>query len=1122
LSSLQWNGHRAAEVRPVDSIVTEKNALARCSSRPAKFTIAIAIPIIAIAIYQYLPVGPRALFPQIQALGVLDRFFLCVLLFWLALLHAISFVSARVGRTRPFKQELTLISIAAFISFATYFLLKDYLSALNSFLSFEYIAELLPPDSFLYDWLYGLLTSSGSAYFQSAAFQSAEIICTYALGAIYFFLYFCSSGLHYFTAKAPREVNRWQSSLVLSRSLSGFALLAFIVVIAQHGYTVANSNDRQWELHAQGSIIWPALTVFIHLSYSLMFRTRARHRTESTPDTQKTTGTEHPARSIKPLFDSMSAVDALNPHVHANWRTITANPADVPTNEYIQTDLQKIVAGQHIRFTGSPSATFYTLLGEAVSANQDKGMLSLIICPDFCGSTVEAAITATGSMKYIEIARKQFLLTMSDDTTRTAFSRREFYDLIIVEEGQLETLLGKSNDSLRLITSRLGFIGLIDFHAIDACKIYKTLNQFGEKAYPDKVGVLCQSLRRVGIETQLIAISQPFGTNQDVEKSALIETPVESGRLIWEASEDLRQSLLEQANLDASRTRYGTAPYLALQNAEQRDYCPSDYPHTLLGSPNTETDIDELRRTLAQDGTIAQGDTNYQNLNALRDNTKYHHAPQTETRVLTIIDQSCLVDALSFSPAFNGDAPDYLVNVVMPGYLGRQFMIDKINSAIDGVSWKSHELDYLSPLAQIPGFGVSDIGAIFLDQLTDDESSGLNDDEANRLLKLAAKGNIEKALDISVSKQGLEKFFALIFREFNSRVSTNFETIHQQGETYRLDGGAGAHQLRNDGSNTKVYLAGALQSDMSSLLVDDNGLLFHTGASIRLSNTYYQITQIIPNSNTISVNKLKRDSLPVTPEPIYRYCRHYNIAIGTDERSKADRFVIEDHGEVLSSNNSKILVLSMHASIERVSNGYFERSSDDEPDPQYLKNTPTLGTGIIKNKREFKHILFLNSDFGIDESADENDSAVYLKTLAATLRAVVALSFPALENRIAVVPIGAHETPDPWWNTASGSPSALLTEFPTASLRHGSVAELHQRLASTETNLPTQPFERSIAIIEDAAYDLGVCRSMYQNRVEILKRWERFVKWAADKESWHIDDELNPSAVYQSTIFRNE
>ena len=1088
-----------------------RGAGVRWSRKPATFTFAAAILAAAIFGSMYWQQWPFARFSS----G--DRYVAGLLLVWFVLVHAAAWMATGVRRRRSFARDGLALAVTVILLLSFHFFrIREALNGVPP----TYLGDLASGTSIFASparWVESLLrrsASEGGSLYSSHLFRQMEFAAAAIFPLAYWALFACLrlllGGLKIGSddPMPPPMLDDGAARFTLGTA----AVLSLVAVLAQHWYNTTPPGS-DWREFATATPLWLLLTALVHFAYMVLIRCEAHH-TE-----QGISANSRPSpKTVRPVYDAIVAEPLLAAYRRALWRTpindtrgLAAHSAD------LDKDIAALGRGEALLREGPADSMMYRLLSEAVFQSQDRGELAIIVCPNKSGMHVQNQLMSNVRTVYPKEARRYLLLADDNTPIGDKFDGSEFYDFIIAEEGQFAELFGMGAASLKNVLHRVGLFIFIDFHLVDASLCHLALKRFERADYPNAVAMFFQSLGREGLMTQVNAIAGHLGSKaRGVHIAELKRAPVPSGWVLWKSCDELRKALLARAGLAGRRYIYQTAPYLAL--LPERDGGGDnvrDFPRAVLARAGMQADFADLLHELGTDGSLTRKQT--EALTQCRDRTTRHFAPLVEPRILIVMDNGSLADALQTSPSFWDQAPDYMTHVVATGYLGREYLWERSAEAANDKHWDSEKLKLLRPMAQSPGIGMPEIGQLIVDRLQN-RMDPLRETEAEQYLKLVT-GSIEKYLDISVSRAGIERLMKLLVPEFNDRILAEFERGSQSEKFYIEATHAKPMRLS---TVRPVRLTGQGDSVVGHAAIHDEGLLFHHHGFIRTDKGYARIEQIRLDWLDMTAALVGRNEIP-SPEPVYRYPRHYGLVLGT-QADPSSRFVAEQFVRK-AANNTQVNLALLQATVSRESTGSIELSSDTEPVPlAFSALDPIAFVSPVRVVRTFRNMLLVNLPLG--GGGTEEQDRIVVRTLAATLQTVVALAFPVLATRIAVIPL--HEESETFTAALRDESSALRSLFPSGEFVHGNFEGVLQRIGSKglESNhlddrlRAASIFPHTIAIIEDGEHDLGVCRSLLGQWSALMARWEDFLRWSAANPGWNVEGRIDPAAALACGIFR--
>ena len=240
------------------------------------------------------------------------------------------------------------------------------------------------------------------------------------------------------------------------------------------------------------------------------------------------------------------------------------------------------------------------------------------------------------------------------------------YDVILVEEHQFHEVLVANGQAFALSLQRTRLVVLIDFHAVDACRLNLGLARLQRHLDLPSVAVLCVSRRRVGLEEQVsLLFPGREGKSGEVQEFTTRPNPAQRFQICWREGPDFRArlrglgALTEGPKLDSS-------VYLSIVGADEA------LPVAVLAdrAVNTLGDFENLGDLLESKGQSDVADR------LAATTLLTHYAPPQPVRISIVQDTGNLADAVGGRYDFFHAGEDRLIHVVSWPYPARDFAFD--------------------------------------------------------------------------------------------------------------------------------------------------------------------------------------------------------------------------------------------------------------------------------------------------------------------------------------------------------------------------------------------------------------------------------------------------------------
>ena len=353
---------------------------------------------------------------------------------------------------------------------------------------------------------------------------------------------------------------------------SAFLLMAILLLWAWLNATL--SDDTAWSSQARGFLWFPAVAVILHLAALAQRQAPAAVETLAPGLKQR----EDQPKSVRPVYerlvrdfdkepalayhtDSMPHGTVLAPRRPARegGGRVFGSTEDIP-------GLLRALAdgGKLLRF-GVADHDFYRLFSEAVQHAQDNGQTTLVVCPDGTGEEVGQALASITRFFSPEITQRWLRLTRLTQV----YTGRVPYDVILVEEHQFHEVLVANGQDFALSLQRTRLVVLIDFHAVDACRLNLGLARLQRHLDLQSVAVLCVSRRRVGLEEQVnLLFPGREGKSGEVQEFTTRPNPAQRFQICWREGPDFRARLRRLGALTEG-PKLDSSVYLSIVGADE-------------------------------------------------------------------------------------------------------------------------------------------------------------------------------------------------------------------------------------------------------------------------------------------------------------------------------------------------------------------------------------------------------------------------------------------------------------------------------------------------------------------------------------------------------------------------
>ena len=738
--------------------------------------------------------------------------------------------------------------------------------------------------------------------------------------------------------------------------------------------------------------------------------------------------------------------------------------------------------GKLLRF-GVADHDFYRLFSEAVQHAQDNGQTTLVVCPDGTGEEVGQALASITRFFSPEITQRWLRLTRLTQV----YTGRVPYDVILVEEHQFHEVLVANGQDFALSLQRTRLVVLIDFHAVDACRLNLGLARLQRHLDLQSVAVLCVSRRRVGLEEQVsLLFPGREGKSGEVQEFTTRPNPAQRFQICWREGPDFRARLRSLGALTEG-PKLDSSVYLSIVGADEA------LPVAVLAdrAVNTLGDFENLGDLLESKGQSDVADRLAATLRLT------HYAPPQPVRISIVQDTGNLADAVGGRYDFFHAGEDRLIHVVSWPYPARDF-------AFDWLGWgpESFASDAI-PFAQKPDIGLTELAIRIENALR--EADGLDEPELMSLLSRAS-GDLPKDLGLTATRRGLIGLFKSIDPDFRE-TAIRHETAADQTHRFHLDP---AYRVSGITHMAEVVEGGARIGELSPR---DEGLTYARDAQIYLNGSFHRVERIEQDDRRVVVTPVSRTAVEHGRRSQNLFQRTYALDLKRFARE-------QEKGEHLG-RSSRLYRMHVHATITRSSDLHLVWPLDEPLLSGATRANPsTVGIVQVRPYRGI-YLIAMRSD---SAQAAATFSPIVRRTLSASLQDILGFLFPALTERIAVVEIGG----EPAFDTAPNY-ARLAFRYPRAT-RAGDTRRRCRAHGVSPRAARREPPElgegwagADLAVIEDADGDLGVVRRLHDNWPDLVAIWKRYLAWGAEQPLWQPEEGLfDAASALKLPIFGGE
>ena len=581
--------------------------------------------------------------------------------------------------------------------------------------------------------------------------------------------------------------------------------------------------------------------------------------------------------------------------------------------------------GKLLRF-GVADHDFYRLFSEAVQHAQDNGQTTLVVCPDGTGEEVGQALASITRFFSPEITQRWLRLTRLTQV----YTGRVPYDVILVEEHQFHEVLVANGQDFALSLQRTRLVVLIDFHAVDACRLNLGLARLQRHLDLQSVAVLCVSRRRVGLEEQVsLLFPGREGKSGEVQEFTTRPNPAQRFQICWREGPDFRARLRSLGALTEG-PKLDSSVYLSIVGADEA------LPVAVLAdrAVNTLGDFENLGDLLESKGQSDVADR-------LAATTRLtHYAPPQPVRISIVQDTGNLADAVGGRYDFFHAGEDRLIHVVSWPYPARDF-------AFDWLGWgpESFASDAI-PFAQKPDIGLTELAIRIENALR--EADGLDEPELMSLLSRAS-GDLPKDLGLTATRRGLIGLFKSIDPDFRE-TAIRHETAADQTHRFHLDP---AYRVSGITHMAEVVEGGARIGELSPR---DEGLTYARDAQIYSNGSFHRVERIEQDDRRVVVTPVSRTAVEHGRRSQNLFRRTYALDLKRFARE-------QEKGEHLG-RSSRLYRMHVHATITRSSDLHLVWPLDEPLLSAATRANPsTVGIVQVRPYRGI-YLIAMRSDCG--------------------------------------------------------------------------------------------------------------------------------------------------------------
>ena len=764
-----------------------------------------------------------------------------------------------------------------------------------------------------------------------------------------------------------------------------------------------------------------------------------------------------------------------------------------------ETNLEMLLKGKIINFEQSLNYEVLRLVTEAISACQDRGQVSIIVCPNHHASNIDKKLKSIGVDDLASNVRRTVVLKSGDGNAQ--FDTLTVHDLIIAGEhafhNQLIASHGIDEEGFQVNTlDRLGLLVFLDLHNLNPSRLRTTFLFMGNVGRLKKCGVLMQGLKRQPVDalkSTILSGHDDFSGNPNLEIDANCDISRHSKKweMVVKPSSEFKSAMLAPISKLIDDT-----PVEAFSNFQLENFFSLSTPELIPSSKHRALGVfleqDALDQSDSESFKKEMSKVSNKNIEFHADTIRGASLVSSDKKqVLVLEDRGHLYDSLAIDSTFDPATPDFCSIVVSYGYPGREYLLSNLNKTKKELAESLLKEPKTAPFAPLPGTGIAEVANRLLSLMK--QKNGLNEKEAERLISMAS-GKLFDSIGVGSTRRGLNKLFSLLGHAHNTNV---VETQDNRQNSVFHD-----HDRESlSGVRYAIVTEDGSKRENVTLLIADQGLLFDVGSDIAVGARNTKIESIDRERSTISVRAQGGAGLDETGHlPEYIFHRKYSLVVKEElDDELVFTFVTENAASPSTRINYRFQIVQIHTKVKRLSTDWTSCSIEsDQTNLLAVDHNQCLPAHEFI--RPFRSTMLLVFDH-MDAIADLPKLG---RTLAASLQTVLGLAFPRQRRRIAVFPLeAANENLQ-----AEDAHRLAYYLYPKGNLEGADIVEVMKRCYQLEKAENTEMFQIdenciTLAVIEDADEDLGVSRRCFSEHDAIIRHWIDFLDWASKEDDWN-------------------
>lgn len=856
-----------------------------------------------------------------------------------------------------------------------------------------------------------------------------------------------------------READIWPSlhNDTISSSLGLAAVILTFTMVLWGLWSATDHENSVWTSLATGFPWFGLVAPLYHLS--LLAQRRPRAETSQVSSARRGAPT---LSTVRPIYELLTVKRSeLEPDIIAHRELAAAER--VPSGGSPMKDCLETLSGGGMVLKAAAKADtadaqFYRLFAKAVQQAQDRGQSVLVLCPDNAGATVHRMLSWFCRRESPAVIHRWCEIHSGKDS----FSGRQFYDIILADESGFHDLVVLQGEQLRQTLHHVQLVALIDYHAIDACRLAQGLDRLWSYFSKRDLGVLVLAKDRLGLHAQLKKVFEDRTRRGPITTFEATAPSSTAYRIIWRDGPELRRKLLDVAGI---RDGLNIDARVVLTAAGAND----DHPAQVLAGEarGIRQDADLLNSRMHGEAALRVRQATY----------LAHYAPETERRVTIAEDGGNLADVVDSPYDFHGSGHDRLLHVVASPHPARDFAIDQY---VHGPGEFVHDA---KPFAQSIGTGLIETAARVEAAML--SPSGIDERDLAMILKQAS-GHLHQHLELNATRHGLLRLFRSIDPSFPESAIA-LETGNGRTRRFRLN----RTKSMSVSSRAGVYTE-RREDLLGYVSLRDQGLLYAPDNLLWMGGNPHRIESIDVKAREIIVHETSIKDLPDGSASQTLFRRLYTIDFS--------KVASEQNGPKLIRPGFRLTRTHLYATIARRSDSYIDWPQNI---PLSLGGAePGAAERVIDQMLPFRAIYLVTLRVPAELANDLLPPMVRF-TLAASLQDTLGFVMPALARRIAVADLqegtvagypprlAKLEYRYPRATTGPGGVDAAIA----AAYKGGGSVDVSKEVASDWSGM-------NLVVMEDSNGELGAVRTAHDHWPQLLKIWHRYLIWASSQRDW--------------------